>query len=496
MTRAIGYVRQSRRKDSEASPESQRTAIEGFCQAQGWTLVGFHEDIGISGWDVSVRRPGLEAVLADVALGKADRVVVRDLSRLSRRGIIEALDIVERLEASGAVLASVAEPFLDTSSPIGQAIFSLFAAFARQESDLRSEKVREAKAAIRAKDPAFQGGTVPFGFRLRKGFLQVHPQEGPALKAVALALIDGASLSSQVRALNEAGLLGRRGSRWNVTSLRRTLSSVYLAGWAPAGGEDRASVRPVLDEDGLPRVVHGALLTEGEWHLLQKTLRSRATVRSGRGRPSLLQGLVKCGRCGMPLHGDRSKDGGRGRYRCAGEKERRCSLSVRMEDLDLYVAGWVALHLAALDPEADGDALEALGRAFLQETRPEDDRERRAILADLEALQAALERLDDDRADGLLDETRYRRQVGRLQERERSLKESLAALSLPPVDVGLLLDPIAAADDDDPGEALLALPTARAIIGAVLEEVFVDRVGRGGVRGFRPERVRVVPRSP
>jgi DNA invertase Pin-like site-specific DNA recombinase len=495
MTRAIGYVRQSRRKDSEASPESQRTAIEGFCLSQGWDLVGFHEDIGVSGWDVSVQRPGLDAVLADVDQGKAEKVVVRDLSRLSRRGIIEALEIVERLEKVGASLSSVAEPFLDTSSPIGQAVFSLFAAFARQESDLRSEKVKEAKASIRAKDPRFQGGIPPFGFRVEEGRLQVHQVEGPALKAAALAIIDGGSISSQVRALNDAGLHGGRGAAWTVTSLRRTLSSVYLAGWAPGGGDTRTTVRAVLDEGGLPRVVHEALLTEGQWYLLQKILDSRASGRGGSGEPSLLRGLVKCGRCGAALHGDRTKDGGRGRYRCSGEKTRTCSLSVRMDDLDGYVAGWVALYLAALDPDEDEALLEDLGRAFLQDAAGESDLERRAVLDDLAGVGAILERLDDDRADGLLDEARYRRQVTRLQEREASLKEALAALALPPVDVGLLLDPIAAADDGDPGEVLLALPTARAIVGAVLEEVIVDRVGRGGRPGFRPERVRIRPRA-
>ena len=49
--KAVGYIRQSRRKDSEASPESQRESIEAHCKANGWELVGFHEDIGVSGWE-------------------------------------------------------------------------------------------------------------------------------------------------------------------------------------------------------------------------------------------------------------------------------------------------------------------------------------------------------------------------------------------------------------------------------------------------------------
>jgi DNA invertase Pin-like site-specific DNA recombinase len=487
--RAVGYVRQSRRKDSEASPESQRASIEAFCQSQGWDLVRFHEDIGVSGWDVSVQRPGLDAVLADVRAGRVDRVVVRDLSRLSRRGIREALEIVETLEEAGVKLVSVGEPFLSTDSPIAQAVFSLFAAFAKQESDLRSEKVKEAKASIRRNDPRFQGGRVPFGCRLEAGRLVVDEKEGPIVRAVAETIIGGASVASQVRWLNDNGHRGRNGAEWTITSLTRTLRSVYLAGWVPDGGP-RDARRVVVSEDGLPVQVHEAVLDETTFLRLQERLRTWRG-RAGRGEPSLLRGVAYCGLCGSRLYGDRSKDSGRGRYRCS---RIGCDISVSMPSLDRLVASWTSAQLAAIDPDAEPEALAAIARIVADDEAVEDEGRRRAIRSEIEVVTKALENLDDDRADGLIAGDRYARQVSRLQERLGGLRQELEGLEPAPVDLSTVLDPVMAADDDEPGDLLLRSEHAPALIRAVMERVTV--LPSGSRRGtFDPDRAVFTPRG-
>src|SRR5215831_730920 len=100
MLGAVGYVRQSRESQAAASPEAQRQAVAQHAESQG----------GV------------------------DRVIVWKLDRLTRRGISEALAIVERVERAQAALVSVTEPF-DTSSALGQGIFALLLSLARAESE-------------------------------------------------------------------------------------------------------------------------------------------------------------------------------------------------------------------------------------------------------------------------------------------------------------------------------------------------------------------------
>jgi site-specific DNA recombinase len=479
MTTAIGYIRQSKRRDSEASPESQRDSIAAHCTAQGWELVGFHEDIGVSGWDVDVQRPGLDAVMARVARGGVDVVVVRDLSRLSRRGIREALEIVEELERHGTRLVSVGEPFLQTDSPIAQAIFSLFAAFAKQESDMRSEKVKEAKRHVRLVERRWTGGTVPYGYEVHEGKLRPNEAEATVVREVVAKVLGGASIRSEVRRLNEAGLTPRRAEQWGRTGLMRVLRSVFLAGYQPDGDG------VVMDEDGVPVVVHEPMLQPGEYELLQLVVNANVGT-AGRGEPSLLGGIARCGVCGHGLHGDRGRLPRYGRYKCNHVGCR--GVGVSMPKLDEYVARITALTLAALDP--DDPMLDEVVRLYGAELGVVDDGERRELEATMAQLVAALERVDDAYADGTLDPERYKHQVERISTRRAEVTKSLGALERAMPDVSILLDPLIASDGDDPAEVLLGLPTARAVVAAVVESVVVAPVVPGSPRGvFDPERV-------
>jgi site-specific DNA recombinase len=480
MPTAIGYVRQSRRKDSDASPETQREAIAAYCQSQGWTLEGYHQDIGVSGWDVTAVRPGLDALMSRVSQGGVDVVVVRDLSRLSRRGIREALEIVDTLEASGATLASVGEPFLQTDTPIAQAIFSLFAAFAKQESDLRSEKVKEAKAHVRAVKLEWAGGVAPFGLQVRDRRLQPKPGEAEVVREVVHNIVNGATLRGELQRLNRAGVKPRRADAWGRSSLRTLLRSCYLAGYQPDGKGGYLS-----DEDGLPLVIHEPVLAPGEWEHLQTVLNARSGQGGGgTGERTFLSGLLWCGVCGGKLHGARGRLPHYGVYRCGF-----CSgVSVSMAALDHLVARYVVATIAAIDP--DSQELDTLARLYGAEMGLGGQPERTELEGALTQLNSALGRVDEAYADGLLELDRYRSQVERIGAKRADVTRQLAALERATPDITVLLDPLAASDDG--AEVLMALPTAPAVLKAMVERVVVNTAAPGT---WQPERVSIIPAS-
>lgn len=93
-------------------------------------------------------RPELGRMLD--ALRKGDTVIVCELTRLSR-SVKDLFALVERINGSGADIKSLSEPWLDTTTPQGRLLFSIFAGISQFERDLTSQRTKEGLAAARAR---------------------------------------------------------------------------------------------------------------------------------------------------------------------------------------------------------------------------------------------------------------------------------------------------------------------------------------------------------
>ena len=94
----------------------------------------------------SAVRPQLRAALD--FLREGDTLAVWKFDRVARR-TSEMLALAADLKRRGCGLVSLTEA-IDTTSPGGQAVFTVMAAFAQLEADLAAERVREAYAARKA----------------------------------------------------------------------------------------------------------------------------------------------------------------------------------------------------------------------------------------------------------------------------------------------------------------------------------------------------------
>ena len=93
-------------------------------------------------------RPELGRMLD--ALREGDVVVVAELSRLSR-SVRDLFDIVGRIDAVGAQIKSLKEPWLDTTTPHGRLLFTFFSGISEFERDLIRQRTLEGMAAARAR---------------------------------------------------------------------------------------------------------------------------------------------------------------------------------------------------------------------------------------------------------------------------------------------------------------------------------------------------------
>ena len=83
-------------------------------------------------------------------LREGDTVLISELTRLSR-STKDLFAIVEQVQAKGADIRSLKEAWLDTTTPQGKLMFTIFAGLSQFEADLTAQRTREGLAAARAR---------------------------------------------------------------------------------------------------------------------------------------------------------------------------------------------------------------------------------------------------------------------------------------------------------------------------------------------------------
>ena len=105
---------------------------------------------------IKKERPELFRMLEQ--LRKGDLIIVADLTRLSR-SVKDLFQLVEQIKARGADIKSLKESWMDTSTPQGKLMFTIFAGISQFERDLISQRTLEGLAAARARGK--KGGRPP-----------------------------------------------------------------------------------------------------------------------------------------------------------------------------------------------------------------------------------------------------------------------------------------------------------------------------------------------
>jgi len=93
-------------------------------------------------------RPELMKMLDLIREG--DVVVISELTRLSR-STKDLFEIVDKIQAKGADIRSLKETWLDTTTPHGALMLTIFAGLSQFEADLTAQRTREGLAAARAR---------------------------------------------------------------------------------------------------------------------------------------------------------------------------------------------------------------------------------------------------------------------------------------------------------------------------------------------------------
>jgi DNA invertase Pin-like site-specific DNA recombinase len=167
LLRCAVYTRKSSEEGLEQafnSLHAQREACEAFIKSQaheGWRLEKTpYDDGGFSGG--SIERPALQRLLADVAQGRINVVVVYKVDRLTR-SLADFARIVEALDRHRASFVSVTQQF-NTTTSMGRLTLNVLLSFAQFEREVTGERIRDKFAASRRKG-MWMGGHRALGIR-------------------------------------------------------------------------------------------------------------------------------------------------------------------------------------------------------------------------------------------------------------------------------------------------------------------------------------------
>lgn len=140
MGKLIGYARVSTRNQST---DRQADDLLGA----GVRRDDLYVDQGVSG--ARARRPQFDLALA--ALHDGDTLVITTLDRLGR-STSNMLALAEELKARGAALRvlNLGGANVDTSTPTGSMVFTVMAALAQMELEIKRERINDSVAKRRA----------------------------------------------------------------------------------------------------------------------------------------------------------------------------------------------------------------------------------------------------------------------------------------------------------------------------------------------------------
>lgn len=136
----IGYARVST-DDQDLRNQRDELHAAGCTRIFAEKITGTH-----------AKRPELARMLDHLRAG--DVVTVTRLDRLAR-STRDLLDIAERIQAAGAGLRSLAEPWADTTTPAGRMVLTVFAGIAEFERSLIVDRTRKGREAAKRRGVQF-----------------------------------------------------------------------------------------------------------------------------------------------------------------------------------------------------------------------------------------------------------------------------------------------------------------------------------------------------
>ena len=172
------YARVSTR-DKGQDFTNQLLALRQFALTQGWIIYREYVDQVTGSTD---ERPQFQQMFQDASQRRFDVLLFWSLDRLSREGVLETLQHLQRLTSYGVAWRSFTEQYLDSTGIFREAVIGILAAIAKQERVRLGERTRAGLERVK-----------------REGKRLGRPAARPDVSAIRALRIQGESWSEIAR---------------------------------------------------------------------------------------------------------------------------------------------------------------------------------------------------------------------------------------------------------------------------------------------------------
>jgi site-specific DNA recombinase len=445
----------SERQKEDKTIGSQTQGLKEFALAHDYVVPEnlVFEDEGFSG--ATLARPGLERLRDVVSEGQIEVVLVHSPDRLSRKYAYQVV-LIEEFSRKGVETVFIKGPA--GQSPEDQLLVQFQGMIAEYERAQLMERYRRGKR-YRAKAGVVNVlSGAPYGYRyMRKtvdsdGCYVVNEDEAVGVRQVYQWYThDWQSIGAIARSLNNQAVPTRKGgSRWERSTVWAVLRNPAYIGRAAYGKTESAErkrvrpTRPLRQKGGYsarcsasherPRdqwieIPVPALIDEPTFARAQERLAENKRLSAKNTRhPTLLQGLLVCGKCGYGMYRTATKTTCRQAqyYRCLGSDGYRHLIApkcdarpIRFEDLDQII--WSQVENLLGNP--------ALIRAELERRREEGlrsnplEQRRKKLQHDIGRVGNQIDKILDAYQEGLLSLNELRQRMPVLRKKQTTMQK-------------------------------------------------------------------------
>ena len=453
------YERLSR--DDELQGESnsisnQKKLLTKVAKEKGYThLVHFFDD-GISG--VTMDRPGYKDMIAQLELGKASAVFVKDLSRLGRNYIEVGRLTEEFFPEHDIRLVSVSDG-IDTDEGENELapIRNLFNEW--YSRDISKKRRISNKIRGNAGEPM---GPPPYGYKKDPDNPKrwvVDEETAQVVRRIFRMTVDGygteqiATILSEEKILtpiaywrekgvNRPGKSKLRGPyMWNCSTITHILSLQEYCGdilnFKTYSKSYKNKKRLANDRENwvIFQDVHEPIIERAVFEQVQQKRGKIRKRRTHEGERNMFSGLLVCADCGHNLHFHFNQGNpGIKYFNCSNYKGNRgtCTSThyVRVDFLKQVVLGEIR-RLTKFASQFEDEFVKAvIGHSQQAEAtdRKLKEKELKALQARDEELDGLFERIYEDNVSGKLSDDRFARMSRRYEEEQKELAEKIKAL--------------------------------------------------------------------
>jgi len=288
------YTRKSSEEGLEQefnSLQAQREACEAFINSQrheGWVCLRTgYDDGGFSG--ATMDRPALQRLLADIAAGRVDTIVVYKIDRLTR-SLADFARIVEILDTKGVSFVSVTQQF-NTTTSMGRLTLNVLLSFAQFEREVIGERIRDKIAASKRKG-MWMGGVPPLGYRVQHRKLVIIDSEAEIVRSIFRRYAEIGSVQLLKEELDARRI---KSKSWTSAAGRVIGGKSFSRGALYLMLQNRTYRGEIVHKDQSHPGEHPPIIDQPLWDAVQAQLAGNSGERNvgTRTRPSsLLTGLL------------------------------------------------------------------------------------------------------------------------------------------------------------------------------------------------------------